>query len=120
METEALRTRLNLALKTEDWKVRNEYKSVSVLVLYWQEGDMPGFKEEAHEIGEFFATHFHYDTEYYEIPSDHSHIRLDTKINSFLGDHGDPDHLMIIHYGGHGDPNDDEEKAERNLAVWAA
>lgn len=118
METEALRKRLNSALESEAWNIRNDYKSISVLVLYWQKGDMPGFKEEAHEIGELFATDFHYDVEYFEIPSDRSHMKLDMKINSFLDAHGDPDHLMIIHYGGHGDPND--ENSQKKLAVWAA
>ena len=118
METEALRKRLNSALELEDWRSRNDYKSVSVLVLYWQEGDLPGFKKEAYEIGELFATHFHYDIEYYEIPSNNSHMELDKKVNSFLDDHGGPDHLMIFHYGGHGDP--DNETEQKKLAVWAA
>lgn len=118
METESLTRRLNSALEFEDWKIRNEYKSVSVLVLYWKDGDMPGFKDEARQVGELFAVDFHYGVEYYEIPSDNSHRRLDTKINSFLDDHGDPDHLMIIHYGGHGDPDDDN--SQEKLAVWAA
>ena len=104
-------------MEFEDWKVRNEYKSISVLVLYWQDGER-SFQDEAHRVGELFAVDFHYEVEYYEIPSDNSHRRLDTKINSFLDDHGDPDHLMIIHYGGHGDADDDN--AQEKLAVWAA
>ena len=118
METEAVKKRLNSALEFEDWRSRNDYKSVSVLVLYWQEGDLSGFKREAYEIGELFETNFHYDIEYYEIPSDNSHMELDKKINSFLDDHGGPDHLMILHYGGHGDS--DDEKGQKKLAVWAA
>ena len=118
METEALRKRLNSALELEDWKSRNIYKAVSVLVLYWEEGDHLGFKKEAYEIGELFATHFHYDIEYYEIPSNKSHMELDKKINSFLDDHGGPDYLTIFYYGGHGDP--DNENEQKKLAVWAA
>lgn len=118
MESEALRNKLNSALEFEEWKTRNEYKSISVLVIYWQEGDNPGFQKEASEIGELFATHFHYNVEYYEIPSKKSYIELDKKINSFLDAHGEPDHLIIIHYGGHGDR--DDENAHKKLAVWAA
>lgn len=117
METEALTRRLNSALEVEDWKIHNEYKGISVLVLYFEDSDT-GFKEEALRVGELFAIDFHYEVEYYAIPSDHSHRRLDTKINAFLDDHGEPDHLMIIHYGGHGDPNDDN--AQEKLAIWAA
>ena len=118
MENEALRQQLNSALELEEWRIRNEYKSVSVLVLYWQDGDHPGFKKEAYQIGELFANYFHYDIQYYEIPSDNSHIALDKEINSFLEDHGGPDQLMIFHYGGHGDA--DDEKEQKKLAVWAA
>lgn len=117
MENEAL-ARINSALEFEDWNIHNEYKSISVLVLYWQDGDLPGFKDEARRVGELFAIDFHYEVEYYAIPSDNSHRRLDTKINAFLDDHGDPDHLMIIHYGGHGDP--DDVSSQEKLAVWAA
>ena len=117
METEALTRRLNSALEREDWENNNDYKGISVLILYFEDSET-GFKKEARMIGELFAIDFHYEVEYYAIPSDHSHLRLDTKINAFLNDHGEPDHLMIIHYGGHGDPNDDD--AQERLAVWAA
>lgn len=117
MENETL-TRLNSALNIEDWKFRNEYKSVSVLVLYWQDGDVPGFEEEGRSIGELFAVDFHYKVDYYAIPTENSHRRLDTRINGFLDEHGSPDHLLIIHYGGHGDPDDDD--AQGKLATWAA
>ena len=117
METEAIARRLNSALEFEDWKIHNEYKSIAVLVLYFEDSET-GYKEEALRVGELFEVDFHYAVEYYAIPSNHSHRRLDSKINSFLDDHGDPDHLMIIHYGGHGDPNDDTAQAK--LAVWAA
>lgn len=118
METEQLRARLNSELVFEDWKANNEYKSVSVLVIYWQDSDTPGFKEEAYRIGELFSNDFNYDVEYFAIPLENSHRRLDTKINSFLEDHGDPDRLMIIHYGGHGDA--DDVGGQEKLAVWAA
>ncbi|KAL8662735.1 MAG: hypothetical protein Q9202_004427 [Teloschistes flavicans] len=118
METEALRQRLNSALEFEEWTLHNEYKSVSVLVIYWKDGDMPGFKEEADSIGVLFADTFNYDVDYYEIPSADSHMELDRRINTFISEHRDPNDLMIIHYGGHGDP--DDETAREKLAVWAA
>ena len=118
MDNETIIGKLNSALKLEDWKTHNEYKSISVLVLYFEDSEID-FKNEALQVGGLFAVDFHYAVEYYAIPSDHSHRRLDTKINSFLDDHGDPDHLMIIHYGGHGDPDDDTD-AQAKLAVWAA
>ncbi|KAI4194485.1 MAG: hypothetical protein LQ350_007736 [Teloschistes chrysophthalmus] len=118
METEALRRRLNSALEFEEWTLHNEYKSISVLVIYWKDADMPGFKEEAYSVGALFAGTFRYDVNYYEIPSDDSHMELDRRINTFISEHRDPDDLLIIHYGGHGDP--DNETAHEKLAVWAA
>lgn len=56
MEAEAFRKRLKSALELEDWKSRNDYKSVSVLVLYWQEGDHLGFEEEAYTMDYGVAT----------------------------------------------------------------
>lgn len=116
METEALRQRLNSALEFEDWTLHNEYKSIFVLAIYWEDGDMPGFKEEAYSIGTLFATAFHYDVDYYAIPSEDSHMELDRKINAFISEHRDSNNLIIIHYGGHGDP--DDETAREKLAVW--
>ncbi len=118
MGTEALRQRLSSALKFEDWSLRNEYKSISVLVIYWEVGDMPGFKEEAYCIGTLCATAFHYVVDYYAIPSDDSHMKLDERINAFISERRDSNNLFITHYGGHGDP--DDEPTREKLVVWAA
>lgn len=118
MEIEVLKGKLNSALKLENWKINNAYKSVSVLAIYWEDGDVPGFKEEAHHVTDLFKTSFNYDVDIFAIPSEHCHRKLDTKINAFLDDHGYQDHLIIIHYGGHGDP--DDAVAQEQLSVWAA
>lgn len=118
METDTIRKRINSALDFEDWHIRNEYKSVSVLALYWQEADHPGFQREARSLGALFSNDFHYDVDYFPIPSENSHIELDTRINLLLKQRGHSDHLLVIYYGGHGDPNKDE--GEDKLAVWAA
>ena len=39
MEAEAFTRRLNSALEVEDWKIHNEYKGISVLVLYFEDSD---------------------------------------------------------------------------------
>lgn len=119
MEIESvIKERLNAALVLEDWKAYNEYKSTSVLILYWEDSDNAGFQEEAIRIGELFEKDFLYNVDYYAIPSINSHRRLDTKINTFFDEHEGPDHLMIIYYGGHGDADDDH--GHEKLAVWAA
>ncbi|KAL8764555.1 MAG: hypothetical protein Q9209_007972 [Squamulea sp. 1 TL-2023] len=118
MEIEAVKGRLNSALQLENWKAINAYKSVSVLVIYWEDGDVPGFKKEALDIGHLFREGFHYAVDTFAIPTKDSHRKLDTRINALLDDHGHSDHLIIIHYGGHGDP--DDAATQEQLSVWAA
>lgn len=118
MEAEALKGRLNAALEVDSWKINNAYKSVSVLAIYWEDGDVPGFEEEARQITHFFKESFNFGVDIFAIPSDKCHMKLDIRINTLLDDHGYEDHLIIIHYGGHGDPDDDP--AREQLSVWAA
>lgn len=119
MATESsIRERFNADLVVEDWKAYNEYKSISVLVIRWEYSDNPGFEEEALEIGRLFEEDFAYKVEYYAIPSINSQRRLDDKINSFFDKNEGPGHLMILHYGGHGDA--DDNPGQEKLAIWAA
>jgi hypothetical protein len=118
METEVIRDRINSALEFEDWQAHNTYKAVQVLALYWEDADHPGFKEEAYQLGAVLSNDFQYDVLYYAIPTEQSHVELDTRINLLLKYHGHLDHLLIIYYSGHGDPNN--EVGDEKLAVWAA
>lgn len=118
MEPESPKTRLNHGLRVQSWKSNNDYKSVSVLVIYWRDSDDKGFKDEAHALGQLFADDFHYTVEYFAIPSLGCQLKLDEKISNFLDANGQPDNLIIIHYGGHGDA--DDEMHQERLAVWAA
>ena len=115
-ENAIIRQKLNTALKPEGWQSNNKYKSVSVLVIYWEDSDNEGFRREGHQIGNLFEQKLHYNVYYFSIPTKNSHMKLDERINEFLRDYGDPNQLMIIHYGGHGD----EDVSAGRLAVWAA
>ena len=118
METETIKNKINSALDFQQWQIHNQYKRVSALLFYWEESDHAGFEKEARSLGELFSNDFHFEVDYYAIPSEQSYIKLDTRINLLLSDRGHQDHLIIIYYGGHGDPND--EDGEEKLAVWAA
>lgn len=118
MEPESPKTRLNKALRVPSWRVNNDYKSVAALIIHWQDCEDRGFKEESHALGNLFATDFHYNVEYYAIPSIKSQMSLDKKINSFLTVNDQANSLVIIHYGGHGDADDEDDNEK--LAVWAA
>ena len=97
-----------------------EYKTVEVLLLYWEDVDDPGFKAEAQDLAELFTTELRYKVHHYPIPSKESQRSLKKTLLEFLIDYGKPDTLLIIHYGGHGDSNDDFSLDQRRKSVWAA
>ena len=45
---------------------------------------------------------FHFETEYFEIPSERSEPDLMMKASTFVSSYNNPDCLAIIYYGGHG------------------
>ena len=55
MEVGTVQQRLDLALKRRTWEYKNKYESVSVLVLYWEKSDNPGFEKEARDVGKLFG-----------------------------------------------------------------
>lgn len=98
------------------YKNRTEYDHVTVLALYWKECSDSGFKTEAVKLGELMKTKFNYHFEYFEIPSFGSQLALDIRLNELLATNRQANTLIIIHYGGHGELDDDNE----NQSVWAA
>jgi transposase len=107
--------RLN-AILSKYYKTRTDYDSVTVLVIYWKECSTNGFKDEGAKIGRLFSGDFRYNVEYFEIPSTDCQLALDVRLNELLMANRQGDTLLIIHYGGHGD-DDDEHKRQ---SVWAA
>jgi hypothetical protein len=82
------------------------YDSVSVLCIYWESVQV-GFRREAEEVTKLFSKDCNFKTQEYAIPLECSHFNLDKRINKFIEDENyqDPRTLLIIHYGGHADPN---------------
>ena len=116
---ENLRDRLNQTLN-EKISRSHEYSAANVLLLYWQDADNSGFKQEADELGTTFRADFRYTVHHYAIQSEKSYLRLKSTISTFLVDHGGPDTLLIIYYGGHGDENNNRARNELRQSVWAA
>ena len=117
MEVGTVQQRLDLALKRRTLEYKNQYESVSVLVLYWEKSDNPGFEKEARDVGNLFDQRCGYTVRYFPIPSVQSHLCLDEELTDFLKEYGrGKNRLIIIHYGGHGD----EDVSGGKQAVWAA
>ena len=102
-----------------DFENGNDYTSGSLLSLYWQEGDHPGFKDESDKVVQFFGS-MGFDTAVYPIPSENSHIELLTRIINLIKDQGKPGCLVVIYYSGHADRDDDRGMDRESEAVWAA
>lgn len=113
--TEELKEQLKDGFRSFD-----EYHSVCVLLLWWEDGDSPGFKLEAEALQELFLKSFYFFTETYSIPSEKAQLSLDQRINNLILQHSSDGSLLIIHYGGHGDEDDDRTSNRERQSVWAA
>ena len=118
MDSQTWKTRLEEELN-RNYDNGNDYVAGSMLSLYWQEADNAGYKDESDKVVQFFSS-MGFDTAIYPIPSDNSHIELLSRIISLIKSHGKPGCLVVIHYGGHGDADNDRGMDREAQAVWAA
>ncbi|KAF1992974.1 hypothetical protein P154DRAFT_591727 [Amniculicola lignicola CBS 123094] len=108
-----------------------QYAAVKVVILYWENSDrLDDYVEEAGKVDSFFKG-LNFETELYPIPKSNSQVEvrwfitkqqvLLTRRMSILG----APCLLIVHYGGHGDKDDDIHYTgsggpQRRRAVWRA
>lgn len=119
-------TRVNQQLLGAFHPPRKRYKSVQVLTIYWEKSgqseekpDNRPFAQEASAISTVFTDAFgFYVHPPFEIPPTKSQLALDNRIGDLILKAGDPENLLIIHYGGHGDEDNGEDRQRE--AVWAA
>ncbi|KAF2495502.1 hypothetical protein BU16DRAFT_618292 [Lophium mytilinum] len=121
--TNALKSKINVGLKEQfDRNPKNDYDSIQVLLLYWEESDEPGFLTEALRLKKLFEELLKFRVHQFAIPTRDSHLALDAAIAQFLTRLESPPKrsLAIVHYGGHGDQDFLASKDRRRRAVWAA
>lgn len=53
---------------------------------------------------------FHYETDFYQIPSAKWETALNTKIANFVHEYNSPDNMVIVYYAGHGYVGDETRK----------
>lgn len=63
-----------------------------------------------------FATDFHFETEFFQIPSLKSETALNTKVANFVHEYDSPDNMVIVYYAGHGYVG--EETKQFKLAAY--
>ncbi|KAK0716304.1 hypothetical protein B0H67DRAFT_645944 [Lasiosphaeris hirsuta] len=117
MGDSALKSALNKSLE-DRFRRSSNYDHVAVLVLYWKDCTDKGYSQEASQVAELFKGNFGYRVDRYEIPCDASELELDARISNFLLANRKPDTLLILHYGGHGNPDDD--RGQDQESVWCA
>ncbi|KAJ4394315.1 hypothetical protein N0V93_003532 [Gnomoniopsis smithogilvyi] len=125
MSTESdIRERANAILRDHFNRDRaNDYDRVKVLLLYWEVSDMPGCKDEANALAQLFTRRFNYQVQHWAIPPKNSQLLLDRTIANLLATILEPRSLAIIHYGGHGDADDDKNVSSglrEKKSVWAS
>jgi hypothetical protein len=119
-----------LAQRLEKPIGRRRYVNVKALILYWEESDkLEKYQEEAQQMEALFQS-LHYETQLYQIRMDHSQLGLFRFIadycialNACMREGPYPSSLLIIHYGGHGDQDDDKhalDGPQERRAVWKA
>ncbi len=95
---------------------RNKYyNAVTALMLLWEEDDLDCIRE-VRQFSLLLEERFHYKVRQFLIPSDRPQTSLNRAISDFLYSYGSRGNLILIYYGGHGDPDLEGERE----AVWAA
>jgi hypothetical protein len=82
---------------------RSRYTDVSVLMLSWEDEDprLP-VSEEIDKLKIIFRDVYHFDTEYWEIPSQRSHYKTNERVMDFVRLEDDSStRLKIVYYAGH-------------------
>ncbi|KAL1796259.1 hypothetical protein ACET3X_004799 [Alternaria dauci] len=108
------------------------YAAVRAVILHWEDSDrLEDYVREAEMVESFFKEGLKFDTQVWAIPSNHSQIEM----RKFVMDQQallvrrmallDAPCLLIIHYGGHGDKDDDIHYTgpggpQQRRAVWRA
>ncbi|KAL4917859.1 hypothetical protein BDW62DRAFT_201412 [Aspergillus aurantiobrunneus] len=93
----------------------NYYRQATVLALSWEEDDL-GVIQEIRQLKTLFNDLLNFEFREYAIPSDRPQAALFCVLADFVLKFGEKGNLIVIYYGGHGDPDLDGDKQ----SVWAA
>jgi hypothetical protein len=86
---------------------------VDALLLRWEEDDLQ-VQAEIEDLQSLLRDIYGFSTETYLIPTKGSHVKLMSKVLSFVEEHESGESLLIVYYGGHGLIN----KARQSTWSW--
>lgn len=99
---------------------QNGHSRVEALVLCWEDGE-DDFKKEALRVKHLWENVFHFPTTVFLIPSKNSHFAvLQSVAGKLCSVQERGPSLLVLHYGGHGDADDDKHSGQEKRSVWAA
>ena len=73
--------------------------------MSWDKDDL-GVEAEIRTLESVFRGLYHYNTEYWRIPSKRSAVELSRKVANLVDAYGQNGTLLILYYGGHARPNE--------------
>ena len=117
MDKVQLQSRVNEEFTRHFTEPRRPYKDVKFLGVVWKERDSPGFMEEARQLEELFRQTYNFGSSIFEIPTENCQSELKDAIFQLVQEFGHAGSLLIVHYGGHGDPT---PPGNGYRSVWAA
>ncbi|KAI9786492.1 MAG: hypothetical protein M1839_006952 [Geoglossum umbratile] len=112
MPQQQARVLFNKTLSSYGRQGDGEYKEVNSLFITWEDDDLGCVKKEVPRLQRLLADRFKFSTSSYRIPSQRSEASLQLEAAKFVLEHGSPDNLAIIYYGGHGRINDETQELE--------
>ncbi|KAL2130282.1 hypothetical protein VTI74DRAFT_6676 [Chaetomium olivicolor] len=96
-------------------KFATRYKKVKVLLMSWDKDDL-GLEPDIRQLESVFRGLYHYDAEYWKIPSKRTVVEVSRKVADLGDAHGQEGNLLIVYYGGQTRPSDQAGGS----VVWAA
>ncbi|MCJ1463168.1 hypothetical protein MMC07_001773 [Pseudocyphellaria aurata] len=95
------------------------YARVACLFLTWKDDDLQCKETEVDMLRDIFAKDFHFETDYFEIPSEKWSTALQLKIANFIHEYNSPDCMVVIYYGGHGYEGIETKKLKLSAKIEA-
>ena len=94
-------------------KGSHPYTAVYALLLRWTDDDLT-VESEINALKHVLEGQFNFGVEEWRIPSDGAYRALQEKIYGFQYAHQSESELLIVYYGGHGEPD------RRGRSMWRA
>ncbi|KAL8990794.1 MAG: hypothetical protein Q9169_008037 [Polycauliona sp. 2 TL-2023] len=104
---------LQTAIANSFPRPRSSYTAVHALLLRWAEDDL-NVQVELTALKHVFTSQFRFACEQWDIPGRDPTRALQKKLYDFQDSHQGEDELLVVYYGGHGDPD------RRGRSIWAA